>query len=203
MPHPEIDIAAYERYKNAPIVRSVVQRMNPTPPVNITNHVQTHDITYHREREIDARVELGAADSEASFLIRHHISEGVRTARFYFDELNSQFPTVGRNRPAYENATNWIHSALHPRIVPAMYAAKLEIDPEGVYEQEYQHFTAEYLTNCLNIQKRFTTPGQKRTKASKLTEKNLYKQELEKFLISLEDWSVRAIADLAPTLETE
>lgn len=195
----KINPVVHERYQTASIVRDVSHRLNPQPSKPITNYVQSHGVTFHRMQEIDALVEKGAVDTDAPSLIAQHINVGVNGARSHRDNWDSMIYIQGPGRTAYKHATAWISSTLDARILPAMYAAKIEIDPQGVYEYEYIEFRDEYLSACSEIHARFNNSAVKRTKKIKDLEKKQLKEALEKFVAKLIDWQHRAISDLAPS----
>ena len=199
MLNPAIDIEVHERYKTASTVRDVIQRMNPTPSKPITNYVESHGITFHRMREIDVRIELGASDTKAPFLIGHHIHNGIRLARAHLNDWSWNVQFLAGRKTAYHLATAWISSTLEPRLLPAMYAAKLEIDPSGVYEKEYVLLRTEFLNRCKTIHEDYQHLGSRRSKTKRQEEKSLYRAALERFVADLEDWQTRALSDLAPS----
>lgn len=194
----KIDPIVHERYKTAPTVRAVAQRLHRLLEKPIIDYIPTHGITYHRMREIDVLVEAGAVDTDAPRLIAHHINVGVSGARSHLDNWDSMIYIQGPGRTAYKYATAWISSTLDPRILPAMYAAKLEIDPHGIHECEYLQFRDEYLNECFNIHASFNNGNIKRTRKTKELEKQQLKVALEKFVTKLEEWKREALRDLAP-----
>lgn len=195
----QIDPIVHERYKTASIVRWTANRFNPQPSKPIIDYVQSHGITYHRMREIDVLVEKGAVDSDAPRLIADHINAGINGAISHLDNWDSMINILGSGRTAYKHATAWVSSTLDARILPAMYAAKFEIDPQGVYESKYIEYRDEYLNTCADIHTKFNNKQVRRTRKIIELEKQQLKMALEEFVSNLEDWRHRALTDLAPS----
>ena len=150
-------------------------------------------------RSIDYEVELGASDTKAPEIITHHIHDGVRGARSHLDNWDFVIANLGSGNTAYRHTTQWVNN-LNDRIDPAMYCAKLEIDPSGVYEQEYIKLRTEFLNRCQTIHEAYKRHGSSRNKAKRQEEKSKYREALERFVTDLEEWQTRALGDLAPTV---
>ena len=200
MPHPNIDPTVHKRYAQASTIRAVIHRLNPSTKhrKSITDYVETHGIRFHRMRTIDDDVVLGASDTKAPEIITHHINDGVRGARSHLDNWDFVIENLGSGNTAYRHTTQWVNN-LNDRINPAMYCAKLEIDPSGVYEQEYLKLRAEFLNRCKTIHEAHQSLGSRRSTAKRQEEKSRYRDALERFVSDLEEWQTRALSDLAPS----
>ena len=200
MPHPCIDPTVHQRYAQAPTIRPVINRLNRVTQNlnNLPNYVETHGVGFHRMRSIDYEVELEASDTKAPEIIKHHIHNGVRVARSHLDNWDFVIENLGSGNTAYRHTTQWVNN-LNDRIDPAMYCAKLEIDPSGVYEQEYRKLRTEFLNRCQTIHEAYQCLGSRRSTAKRHKEKSRYRDALERFVSDLEEWQARALSDLAPS----
>lgn len=168
------------------------------------SHPNTHlksvppDVRAHRMSEIDYCIQRDLTNSAAPFLIRHHITEGLAIAKSIANHWNFNSQRGCTKRSTMQAlATKWIE-ALDDRMLPALYGASIEIDPEKIFEMGYKFLRGQFLNECKEIEQ-----DQKKTK-NKKTDKNMadlqqqYKEALDDFVVLLEDWVLDALNELSP-----
>ena len=197
--------AVHEKYMNANHNRNTNFTSQDSWRLIQKTHPKTHiectpgDVRAHRTSEIDYCIQNDLTDTAGPFLIRHHIAEGVATAKSIAHDWDFVTqPACLEGTTMHALATRWI-KALDDRILPALYGASIEIDPEMVYEKGYDFLRGQFLEECDEIKL-----VSKKLKGSKHSAKNMafirqqYKRALDAFVVLLEDWALHALNDLSP-----
>lgn len=142
-----------ERYSTASKVRAVTVRMGATTEPEWQTAYE-REIPYHQRNiinqrcfEADHRVELGAVDSEAPFLMDHHLknaqSIGSNVIGQIFLETRMNLPG-GTKLKSVHSRLRAIPQKIRERVDPAMYIAKKEVDPDGEFAAEYVRLQEHY-----------------------------------------------------------
>lgn len=142
----KLDHETAKRYKSAPTVRDVIQRMGGINEIDWQKAYEAkyppkqRNVRNQRIFEADKRVELGSPYTEAPFLINHHLnnarSTGISVINQIFQEVRMSLPG-GTKIKSMHNRLRSIPKWLRDRVDPAMYIASKEVDPEGVFAAEY------------------------------------------------------------------
>lgn len=142
-----------ERYSVASIVRIATVRMGATVQIEwqeaynraVPRHQQ--NIITKRCFEADHRVELDAIDTEAPFLIGHHLRCAKIDGKMLIDQI---FQEVRMNLPGGIKIKNLhrrirkIPESIKDRVTPVTHIAQMEIDPENVFGREYGRLQTNY-----------------------------------------------------------
>lgn len=142
----KLDQKVAERYSVAADVRRATIRLGATvkPDWQIDYKVKyppkMRNSTNQRCFEADRRIEIGAVDTEAPYLMSHHLrcaqNEGRMLINQIAQETRMNLPGGNKIRSIYTRYRNG-PELLKDRITPVTHIANMEIDPTGMFAAEF------------------------------------------------------------------